>query len=44
LLDRLVLAESEAKSRDQRKDCEKCMRSFRCPLAQPDRFVCAACR
>lgn len=43
LLDRMAQLAAEAKSKDQRKDCEKCTRSFRCPLAQPLRFTCSAC-
>ena len=28
---------------DQRKDCERCGRSFRCPSAQAQRVTCGPC-
>lgn len=28
---------------DERKVCHFCRQSFRCPLAQPERFLCQRC-
>jgi hypothetical protein len=29
---------------EERKTCERCGWSFRCPVAQADRFLCRACQ
>jgi hypothetical protein len=29
---------------DEAKVCKTCNRPFRCPIAQPERFICGPCK